>query len=662
MRSISHHLTIIFAACLLTALSPALLARQPPPAEGTEPELLAVLRSDAPLFDKAKACQQLAVVGTKDAVPVLARLLSDETLAHYARFALEPIPNPTVDEALRAAMGRLEGKLLVGVINSIGMRRDAAAADGLGKLLSGNDADVAAAAAAALGRIGSLETARMLESALTAKTTAPPAVLGDACLTCAVNLLEAGRRDEALALYAAVQQADVPKHVKIAALHGEIAALGPQGLPRLVECLRSDDKAPFQVGLRMARELPGDEVTEALIEELPKLAARAGDPTGGPADARQALVIHVLGARGDGTALAVVLEAARNGSAETRLAAVQVLGDLGDATAVPVLLAATEASDEDLALAARESLTELSGAEVDAALAAMLPKSEGPTRSMLIGLVGERGIVSAVPALWKAADDNDREIRLAAIEALGFTVGPDDLPALIGRLIDSNAPEVTAATKEALRKACLRMPDRDACAAQLLKRMPAASTSGKSDLLDLLGELGGTKALEGVSAAAGDADEALQDAATRVLGEWMSPDAAPVLLQLATSGNDKFKVRCLRGYIRIARQLDVPENERMAMCRQALAAASRDEEKKLVLEVLGRYPSSESLSLVVPCLDNAGVKDAAGAAAVAIAEEILDAHPAPVAEAMQKAIETTADAELTARAKRLLRKAKANLP
>ncbi|HUT13181.1 MAG TPA: HEAT repeat domain-containing protein [Thermoguttaceae bacterium] len=658
MRPINHHLTLIFAACLFAALSPPLLAQQPPPAEGTQSELLAVLQSDAPLFDKAKACQQLAVVGTKDAVPVLARLLADETLAHYARFALEPIPDPAVDEALRAAMGRLEGKLLVGVINSIGMRRDAAAADGLGKLLSGSDADVAAAAASALGRIGSLETARTLQAALTSKTTAPPAVLGDACLTCAVNLLEAGQREQALALYGAVQQADVPKHVKIAALHGEIGALGPRGLPRLVECLRSDDKATFQVGLRMARELPGDAVTEALIEELPKLAARAG----GPADARQALVIHVLGARGSGAALPVVLEAARNGAAETRLAAVQVLADLGDATAVPVLLAATEASDEDLARAARESLTELSGAEVDAALAAMLPKSEGPTRSMLIGLVGGRGIVSAVPALLKAADDNDQEIRLAAIEALGFTVGPDDLPALIGRLVGSGTPEVTAATKEALRKACLRMPDRDACAAQLLERMPTASTSGKSDLLDLLGELGGTKALEGVSAAAGDGDEAVQDAATRVLGEWMSPDAAPVLLELATAGNDKFKIRCLRGYIRIARQLDVPLAERITMCRQALDIAPRDDEKKLVLDVLALYPSPESLSLVVPYLDNAGLKEAASTAAVAIAEKILDPHPAPVAEAMQKTIEATGDADLAARAKRLLRQAKAKSP
>ena len=55
-------------------------AQQAPPATGTETELLAVLQSDAPLFDKAKACQQLAVIGTRESVPVLAQLLSDEQL------------------------------------------------------------------------------------------------------------------------------------------------------------------------------------------------------------------------------------------------------------------------------------------------------------------------------------------------------------------------------------------------------------------------------------------------------------------------------------------------------------------------------------------------------------------------------------------------------
>ena len=63
--------------------------------------LVAVLKSDASVFDKAKACQRLAVVGDEKAVPALAALLADESLSNYARYGLEAIPDPAVDNALR---------------------------------------------------------------------------------------------------------------------------------------------------------------------------------------------------------------------------------------------------------------------------------------------------------------------------------------------------------------------------------------------------------------------------------------------------------------------------------------------------------------------------------------------------------------------------------
>ena len=106
-------------------------------------------------FAKAKACQRLALVGNKNAVPALASLLGDAKLAHYARFGLEAIPDPAVDAALRQALGKLEGNLLIGVINSIGRRKDPKALEALAKIVHGDDGDTAKAARAALGRIRS---------------------------------------------------------------------------------------------------------------------------------------------------------------------------------------------------------------------------------------------------------------------------------------------------------------------------------------------------------------------------------------------------------------------------------------------------------------------------------------------------------------------------
>src|SRR5437867_2421913 len=117
-------------------------------------KLIKVLKSRATPDEKAIACKQLAIYGTKDAVPALAALLKDARLASWARIGLEAIPDPAADDALRKAMGKLKGKLLVGTINSIGYRRDAKAVKGLGKKLKATDTEVASAAAVALGRIG----------------------------------------------------------------------------------------------------------------------------------------------------------------------------------------------------------------------------------------------------------------------------------------------------------------------------------------------------------------------------------------------------------------------------------------------------------------------------------------------------------------------------
>ena len=90
----------------------------------------------------------------------------------------------------------------------------------------------------------------------------------------------------------------------------------------------------------------------------------------------------------------------------------------------------------------------------------------------------------------------------------------------------------------------------------------------------------------------------------------MDVDAAPVLLDLAKNAADeKYKIRALRGYIRLVRQFAMPDAERAEMCRAALETAQRDAEKKLVLEVIGRYPNAAMLTLAleaakIPALKN----------------------------------------------------------
>ena len=615
---------VLLSALVLSSAATALLSTAPAgaqensrPAQPSEPDLIQLLRSDAPAAAKAPACKLLAVYGSEAAVPELAKLLADEQLASWSRIALEAIPGSAVDEALRAAVPALKGKLLVGVINSIGVRQDVGAVEVLTGRLQDQDVEVASAAAVALGHIGNTAAVKALQQALAgapvpAGATARAAV-AEGCILSAERLLAAGSRDEAVAVYDQVRGAEVPKQNVLEATRGAILARQSGGIPLLVEQLKSPDKSFFQIGLSTARELPGAEVSPALSAELV-----------GAAPERAALLLHVLADRGDKSVLPAVLQTALSGPKEVRLAALAVLPRLGDDTLVEPLLAIAAGQDAELAAAARSAVADLPGEKIDADLRSRLASAEDAASPLLIEIVGLRRVEST-PELVKLSGHSDAAVRRAALSALGATIGLKDLSVLISEVTAPKHPDDAQAAQQALLAACIRMPEGDACAEQLALAMSSAPAPTKGTLLEIVGAMGGGKSLEIMSAAGKGGDPQLQEIVIRVLGKSLNLDAAPVLLDLAkTAPGANHQVNALRGYIRFARQFVKADAQRVEMCRQAWAIAQRMEEKKLVLEVLGRTQSTAALRMAVEATETPELKEDGTRVALAIAQKIGD--------------------------------------
>ena len=210
-----------------------------------------------------------------------------------------------------------------------------------------------------------------------------------------------------------------------------------------------------------------------------------------------------------------------------------------------------------------------------------------------------------------------------ASTALGSTIPLTDLPVLIARLTAARDGDETAVVVRAVGTACQRMPDREACAELLVSALVASPAAGKPRVLEVLATLGGTKALETVAASAKDDSPEMRETASRLLGEWMTMDAAPVLLDLARSAAEaRYKIRALRGYIRLIRQFPLEADQRAEMCRLAMETAERDEERRLVLEVLERYPSLEMLRLAIDAVKSPSLKDQATAVSLTVAQRI----------------------------------------
>lgn len=191
-----------------------------------ERRLAGVLKEHGTRDGKDYACRVLRIIGTAESVPVLAGLLGEKNHSHMARYALQSIPAPEAAAALRDSLGKVKGPLLIGVIGSVGCRRDAESVAALTSLLVDEDKAVAAAAAQALGSIGTPPAAKALAEAAGKSHEGEKIAVADAALACAERLLASGDKGEAVSLYKSLTSESQPKHVRVAAAKGMLAVAG----------------------------------------------------------------------------------------------------------------------------------------------------------------------------------------------------------------------------------------------------------------------------------------------------------------------------------------------------------------------------------------------------------------------------------------------------
>jgi HEAT repeat protein len=192
-----------------------------------EQRLIAALKGEISRDAQDYLCRKLATVGTAAAVPTLAGLVVNEQNSHMARFALERIPAPEAAQALREALPKVSGKLKIGVISSLGGRRDPAAVGPLSGLLNDSDPAIARAATIALGAIGTAESAAALKAGLGGAIANKQAAI-DSLLACAEALLSGNKLADALAIYKSLVGDTNGRLVRLAATRGILACSSRQ--------------------------------------------------------------------------------------------------------------------------------------------------------------------------------------------------------------------------------------------------------------------------------------------------------------------------------------------------------------------------------------------------------------------------------------------------
>lgn len=429
MRNIDMKFVLI--SLLAAAVALPALAQYPMPDNPLE-----VLKSaDASLKEKQDACRTLVWNPDKAAIPILEELLTDAELSHMARRALEPMPYPEVDAVLRDALSKTQGELRVGVINSLRFRKDEEAVPMLIPLLSSDEQWVPLAAAKALGEIATPEAVdALMKVELTSENTG---TYCDGLLSAAEALEQQGKNGQAIAVYDKLHVLeDAPRHIRTAGLRGAVLLRGDEGLPILLEAVRSKEDPVFAAALRIIREFGESErVTSALADAFSGLTPE-----------RKALLCHALGQRGDPVSGPALLVEAGEGPAPVRVAAIEALARMGYEPALEPMARMAWSAEGEVAQAARDAVSYFPSRKRQGVLMAMLDNEAVDARRTATELIAQGGLTAPATVLMKTAQsDSDESVRVAALEALEACAEMDQMQPLLNQLLKGTEGERQAA-------------------------------------------------------------------------------------------------------------------------------------------------------------------------------------------------------------------------
>ena len=583
-----------------------------------ESKLLGALRSpDATADCKNFVCRQLATAGSPVCVPGVAPLLLDEKTSHMARFALEPNLSPAAGAALRAALPQVKGKLLVGVISSIGVRRDAQAVEALAALVVSDDSAVAMAAIAAIGNIGVGDAIKALEGAKVAPNLR--SAIATAQITAARHLAAENKIQTAIAVYKGLAVPTQPKFIQIAAIRGLIGTLDKAAAAQLiVQTMQSEDIALRSAPLAAIQDSSESALRNSLAEQLPTFKADA-----------QLALLSVLADQKDvalrGTLLKM-LDQSQN--AEVRAAAIDGLGAHGEAGDVAALVKFAAGKNAD-SVAARKALERMGAAGIDNALIQQAQSSDPATQIVVINVIGVRREGKAMDTLVKLMASPDAAVASEAVKAVSTLGTAQQLPTLLGIIAETSQAALRTSAENAAKAICSRATDKPVAGKAILAALDSAkSAPARIGLLRILSRVPSGESLAAVQKAMKESDKDISDAATRELIDWPDMAAASAILDLAKSSKvERDAVLALRGAMRLGSQKDQPTAQRLSIYRSVLETAQRPDEKKQALAGLGDVASVGSLELAQKYLKDSALANDAAMAGIRVARQLGTIDP-----------------------------------
>ena len=612
-----------------------------------ESQFLQFLKSHATVSAKQFICTRLSQFATRASVPTLTDMLRDSALTSMALFALERIPDMSADVPLLALLPSAKGKTQIGIINMLGNRRVEEAVGPIAALLSSGNPEIAGPAAAALGNIGSQASlAALLDFREKTRVEVSQSVL-EAILVCAGKVGLRGERDVAMKAYRLLSGPEVPVPVRCAALRGMMHTDEDVAAEVIASTLAGPDPALQAATLMLVPELRKPETIHAIAGMFPRLNHEG-----------QAQLLSVLTYHRDPIFRGMAVGALKSSAFEVRVAALRALGKVGDSTSVRLLVQNAAVTQGQEQQEARAALYRIDAPGVDETVVLMIQESTPANAVELVKCAGERRIEAAVLILLKSAGDRSGEVRRQSVRVLKNLCGGEHLPEMISLLGSEKVDAIRGEIEVATAAVALRIPDPEKRDGPILATLQSTKKKeNRLSLIRVLGKVGAPSSLTALRSGLSDKDADIRLAAIRALSQWSTEEPYPDLWKLATHAKEKtHRVIALRGAVRL---LGLDKNRSVedayARYKEAMAAASNRDERRLLLSAVGEARSLAGFKLAADYLADDNLRQEAQLAVANIAQEIAPQAGRQLSPALEQVVRETKDDTVRQRARSALK-------
>jgi len=537
-------------------------------------------------------------------------------LADEAVRTLFRIKSPEVEKALLKAWPRAPLAARLSLLQGLGELRSKKAVPLIKPLAVAGDPKVRLMALSALAEIADPATEPLFSELPALSTEEEKRQTVNLYLHFARRLSEDGQKDRALviarqACRALVGEEEEAQRSEALGLVADI--LQEKSLPDIMKAATDENKQYRATALRLARKFDRPELTPEWL----KVLKEAGSATGGAGTAAD--LIYFLGERQDRTVLPEVTRFLGSEDESVRQAAIRASFRLGGKETLGELwpLLAKSPADGQLVL---DLVATLKPEDYMGQLIKIYPDLPEASKLVVLKAVRDKMTPAWKEIILGEIDSPSGEISRVAAASLSSVCLEGDLPWLLEKYAVLEDAAVAAGFQAAIRSVMGDIKDEGKRLNYLLSSINKSKGKARASLIRLLPLAGGQEGLKSVLTFMSDKDPEIKAAAIFALVSWPGFEAAPQLINLLSSTQDR-KVRYLacQGLVRLVKEAEASASEKLRILEQMKPLVSYPDEKGLLLTGWASLREVKALEEIAGFFDDESLKDRAALSACRLA-------------------------------------------